>query len=272
MVPSRNSIAIGILLMGLQLKFLLSRDPCWSPWSEISGKGLESQKTYYSHTSVSGPSNWKPYPVAKYRGKCEEDSDTKRSFCNGKIIGAQHFAEAAKAAGAFNPAIDFDSPLDGDGHGSLTASIAPGNNGILVRMHGYELGRASGMAPRARIAVYKALYRLFGGFVADVVAAIEQAVHDGVDILNLSVGPNSPPATTKTTFLNHFDATLLAAAKAGVFVVQASGNGGPSPKTVLSYSPWITSVAAAVDDRRYKNHLILGNGKILSGIGLSPKF
>ncbi|KAG9134709.1 hypothetical protein Leryth_001030 [Lithospermum erythrorhizon] len=181
-------------------------------------------------------------------GKCEEDSDTKRSFCNGKIIGAQHFAEAAKAAGAFNPAIDFDSPLDGDGHGSHTASIAAGNNGIPVRMHGYEFGRASGMAPRARIAVYKALYRLFGGFKQ----------------------MKAPPATTKTTFLNHFDATLLAAAKAGVFVVQASGNGGPSPKTVLSYSPWITSVAAAVDDRRYKNHLILGNGKILSGIGLSP--
>nr|GMD25714.1 subtilisin-like protease SBT2.5 [Ipomoea batatas] len=153
---------------------------------------------------------------------------------------------------------------------SHTAAIAAGNNGIPVRMHGFEFGKASGMAPRARIAVYKALYRLFGGFIADVVAAIEQAVHDGVDILNLSVGPNNPPATTKTTFLNPFDATLLSAVKAGVFVAQAAGNGGPFPKTLLSYSPWIASVAAAVDDRRYKNHLTLGNGKLLSGIGLSP--
>ncbi|GMP36694.1 hypothetical protein CsSME_00008739 [Camellia sinensis var. sinensis] len=126
------------------------------------------------------------------------------------------------------------------------------------------------MAPRARIAVYKALYRLFGGFVSDVVAAIEQAVHDGVDIINLSVGQNTPPAATKTTFLNPFDATLLSAVKAGVFVAQAAGNGGPFPKTLLSYSPWITSVAAAIDDRRYKNHLTLGNGKILPGVGLSP--
>ncbi|KAF2317202.1 hypothetical protein GH714_016601 [Hevea brasiliensis] len=147
-----------------------------------------------------------------------------------------------------------------------TAAIAAGNNGIPVRMHGHEFGKASGMAPRARIAVYKALYRLFGGFIADVVAAIDQAVHDGVDILSLSVGPNSPPATTKTTFLNPFDATLLAAVKAGVFVAQAAGNGGPFPKTLVSYSPWITSVAAAIDDRRYKNHLTLGNGKILPGI------
>lgn len=99
----------------------------------------------------------------------------------------------------------------------------------------------------------------------------EQAVHDGVDILSLSVGPNSPPTTTKTTFLNPFDATLLGAVKAGVFVAQAAGNGGPFPKTLVSYSPWITTVAAAIDDRRYKNHLTLGNGKMLAGMGLSRK-
>ncbi|XP_044464577.1 subtilisin-like protease SBT2.5 [Mangifera indica] len=225
----------------------------------------------YPHHPSFATYNTEPYgPVPKYRGKCEVDPDTKRDFCNGKIIGAQHFAEAAIAAKAFNPAIDFASPMDGDGHGSHTAAIAAGNNGIPVRMYGHEFGKASGMAPRARIAVYKALYRLFGGFVADVVAAIDQAVHDGVDILSLSVGPNSPPATTKTTYLNPFDATLLSAVKAGVFVAQAAGNGGPFPKTLLSYSPWIMSVAAAIDDRRYKNHLNLGNGKILAGIGLSP--
>ncbi|CAA7409317.1 unnamed protein product [Spirodela intermedia] len=212
-----------------------------------------------------------PYePVPHYRGKCEVDPETKRSFCNGKIVGAQHFAAAAIAAGAFNPEIDFPSPMDGDGHGSHTAAIAAGNNGIPVRMHGHEFGKASGMAPRARIAVYKALYRLFGGFVSDVVAAIDQAVRDGVDVINLSVGPNSPPSSTRTTFLNPFDATLLSAVKAGVFVAQAVGNGGPFPKTIISFSPWIVSVAAAIDDRRYKNHLILGNGNIIPGIGLSP--
>ncbi|OVA19237.1 Peptidase S8/S53 domain [Macleaya cordata] len=232
--------------------------------------GFVDSGIYPLHPSFS-THNTAPYgPLPSYRGKCEIDPDTKRNFCNGKIIGAQHFAAAAIAAGAFNPSIDFASPLDGDGHGSHTAAIAAGNNGIPLRMHGFEFGRASGMAPRARIAVYKALYRLFGGFVADVVAAIEQAVHDGVDILNLSVGPNSPPATTRTTFLNPFDATLLSAVKAGIFVVQAGGNGGPFPKTLVSYSPWITSVAAAIDDRRYKNHLFLGNGKTLPGLGLTP--
>ena len=112
---------------------------------------------------------------------------------------------------------------------SHTAAIAAGNNGIPVRMHGHEFGKASGMAPRARwalisspflklqavlfrnsieapweshlsiaylpmtylfeivpvrIAVYKVLYRLFGGYVADVVAAIDQVWYV---ILNLFV-------------------------------------------------------------------------------------
>ncbi|KAL4205347.1 hypothetical protein AMTRI_Chr01g114170 [Amborella trichopoda] len=232
--------------------------------------GLIDSGIYPEHPSFASYNSPSYGPLPSYRGKCEIDPATKRDFCNGKIVGAQHFAKAAIAAGSFNPAIDFASPLDGDGHGSHTAAIAAGNNGIPVRMHGYEFGRASGMAPRARIAVYKAIYRLFGGFVADVVAAIDQAVQDGVDILNLSVGPNNPPATTKTTFLNPFDLALLGAVKAGVFVAQAAGNGGPFPKSMVSFSPWITSVAAAVDDRSYRNHMTLGNGKLLPGIGLAP--
>ncbi|KAJ4789598.1 Subtilisin-like protease [Rhynchospora pubera] len=232
--------------------------------------GFVDSGIYPKHPSFS-TYNTEPFgPLPRFKGKCEADPETRRSYCNGKIVGAQHFAKAAIAAGAFNPAIDFASPLDGDGHGSHTAAIAAGNNGVPVRLHGREFGKASGMAPRARIAVYKVLYRLFGGYVSDVVAAIEQAVEDGVDILNLSVGPNSPPSATRTTFLNPFDAALLSAVKAGVFVAQAAGNGGPFPKTLVSFSPWITTVAAGVDDRRYKNQLILGNGINIPGLGVSP--
>ena len=74
----------------------------------------------YPHHPSFATYNTDPYgPIPKYRGKCELDPDTKMDFCNGKIIGAQHFAKAAIAAGSFNPAIDFASPLDGDGHGRL---------------------------------------------------------------------------------------------------------------------------------------------------------
>lgn len=85
---------------------------------------------------------------------------------------------------------DYASPFDGDGHGTHTASVAAGNHGIPVIVAGHHFGNASGMAPRSHIAVYKALYKSFGGFAADVVAAIDQASQDGVDIISLSITPS----------------------------------------------------------------------------------
>ncbi|KAL2622334.1 hypothetical protein R1flu_002539 [Riccia fluitans] len=223
-----------------------------------------------THASFDGKRG-KPYgPISTYVGNCEVHSSFPAGSCNGKIIGAQHFAESAKSEGAFNSTIDFDSPLDGDGHGTHTSSIAAGNYNVPVIVNGVFYGNASGMAPRARVAVYKALYRLFGGFNADVIAAIDKAVQDGVDILNLSLGPNSPPADTTITFLSVFDLACLAAVKSGVLVIQAAGNGGPYPQTTLSFSPWITTVGAGLDDRSYPNFLDLGNDLRLPGQGLAP--
>ena len=91
---------------------------------------------------------------------------------------------------------------------------------------------------------------------------------DGVDILTLSVGPDKPPEDT-LTFLSMFDIALLFARKAGVFVVQAAGNKGPAPSTVVSFSPWTMGVGASTTDRRYPADLLLGNGQILDGVGLS---
>ena len=93
-----------------------------------------------------------------------------------------------------------------------------------------------------------------------------------MDILNPSVGPKSPPTTTKTAFLNPFDVALLSAVKAGVFVAEAAGNGGSFLKSLLYYSLRIATITVAIDDRRYKNHLTRRNRKILHGIDLSRKF
>ncbi|KAL3680531.1 hypothetical protein R1sor_023487 [Riccia sorocarpa] len=211
----------------------------------------------------------RPYGyLSKFKGICEEAPEFPKGSCNGKIIGARHFAAAAIAGGDFNATRDYASPYDADGHGSHTAATAAGNHGIPVNVKGYMYGYASGMAPRARIAVYKALYP-FGGYISDVVAAVDQAVQDGVDILSLSLGPTSAP-TGVSTFLNVFDVELLFAVKAGVFVAQAAGNSGPAQTSILSFSPWITSVAASITDRSYSNSLKLGNNFTVSGVGLSP--
>ncbi|KAE9602055.1 putative tripeptidyl-peptidase II [Lupinus albus] len=205
--------------------------------------------------------------LSHFVGACETGPHFPLSSCNGKIVSARYFSAGAEAVATLNASLDFLSPFDADGHGSHVASIAAGNAGVPVVVNDYYYGRASGMAPRARIAVYKAIYPSVGT-LADVIAAIDQAVLDGVDILTLSIGPDDPPQDT-LTFLSIFDISLLYAQKAGVLVVQAAGNKGPAPSTVVSYSPWTIGVAACTTDRRYSASLLLGNGTILDGVGLS---
>ncbi|KAK4793891.1 hypothetical protein SAY86_011885 [Trapa natans] len=223
-----------------------------------------------THPSFSDHISGSPYLIpAHYSGVCEVTSDFPPGSCNRKLVGARHFAASAITRGIFNSSKDYASPLDGDGHGTHTASIAAGNHGIPVVVAGHQFGNASGMAPRAQISVYKALYKGFGGFAADVVAAIDQAAQDGVDVLSLSITPNRRPPGI-ATFFNPIDMALLAAVKAGIFVVQAAGNTGPSPKSISSFSPWIFTVGAATQDRVYRNSITLGNNVSIPGVGLAP--
>ncbi|XP_022954879.1 subtilisin-like protease SBT2.4 [Cucurbita moschata] len=202
---------------------------------------------------------------------CEKGRFFPLSSCNGKIVGARFFSEGARAVAKLNSSVDFLSPFDAEGHGSHVASIAAGNGGVPVYVNGFFYGFASGMAPRARIAVYKAVYPTMST-LTDVVSAIDQAVIDGVDILALSVGPNEPPEEG-LTFLSIYDIAILSATRAGILVVQAVGNNGPAPATVVSYSPWSVGVAASGTDRVYPASLLLGNGQKVGGVGLSgPTF
>ncbi|VVA93709.1 unnamed protein product [Arabis nemorensis] len=202
-----------------------------------------------------------------FSGHCEVGPLFPAGSCNGKIISARFFSAGARASVALNASLDILSPFDASGHGSHVASIAAGNAGVPVIVDGFFYGRASGMAPRARIAVYKAIYPSIGTLV-DVIAAIDQAIMDGVDVLTLSVGPDEPPID-KPTVLGIFDLAMLSARKAGVFVVQAAGNHGPSPSSVLSYSPWVVGAAAGSTDRSYPASLILDGGETVQGVGLS---
>ncbi|CAN6455306.1 unnamed protein product [Victoria cruziana] len=198
-----------------------------------------------THPSFADGSFSKLYPVPlHFSGICEVTKDFPSGSCNQKLIGARHFAASAISRGMFNTTEIHASPFDGDGHGTHTASIAAGNHGIPVIVARNHFGDASGMAPHAQIAVYKALYKNFGGFAADVVAAIDQAAQDGVDIISLSITPNRRPPG-------------------------AAGNTGPSFKSISSFSPWIFTVGAAAHDRTYSNSVVIGNGVIIPGLGLA---
>ncbi|CAL5033390.1 unnamed protein product [Urochloa decumbens] len=167
-------------------------------------------------------------------GVCSVGSMFPPGSCNGKIVAARYFAGGATAVLPLDPSRDL-SPFDAEGHG--------------------------------RLAVYKAVYPT-GGTMADLIAAIDQATEDKVDVLVLSIGPDERPAS-KVTFLSMLDVALLSARRAGVFVAQAAGNRGPAESSVISYSPWVTTVAASTTGRSYTSGLVLGDGRHIPELGLS---
>ncbi|KAL2620970.1 hypothetical protein R1flu_001175 [Riccia fluitans] len=205
-------------------------------------------------------------PLKSWKGKCLVAESFPDGSCNHKIVGAQYFAKGIIAANLFNATYDFDSPFDGDGHGTHTSSIAAGNSGVPVIVHGNNYGYASGVAPRARLAVYKVIYR-DGGFLSDVLAGIDQAVQDGVHVLSVSLGSTS--GTYGVPALSIFDLSLLFAVKAGVVVVHAAGNNGPYPLSMNSFGPWMISVASGLSDRSYPNPVIFKGVGIFPGAGFS---
>lgn len=116
----------------------------------------------------------------------------------------------------------------------------------------------------ARIAAYKACFSL-GCSGSDILAAVDQAVRDGVDVLSLSLGGSSGPYHSDNMAIASFGAV-----KNGVFVSCSAGNSGPSSSTVANVAPWIMTVGASYLDRSFPTTVKLGNGQILRGSSLYP--
>ena len=199
----------------------------------------------------------------KFHGTCDTSGESPVT-CNNKVIGAR-FYNAAGLASA-NPG-EFTSPRDYDGHGSHTASTAAGDpvEGII---NGVDVGPLEGMAPAARLSIYKVLYEnaantTASGSTADIIAAINQAVNDGVDVINYSIGDNVDSfGSVELAFLN--------AAAAGVFVSAAAGNAGPGASTIDNALPWETTDAAGTFDQSFPKTVTLGDGETFTGIGRGP--
>ena len=174
-----------------------------------------------------------------FHGACQAGAGWTPDTCNRKIEAARWFVDGF-GTGNLSGAASL-SPRDESGHGTQVASIAAGNTGVSVQSSGEPMGTFSGIAPQARLAVYKACWTApdpdaDGCATADLVAAVDQAVQDGVDVLNVSV---SGPASLDTV-----ERALLGAAEADVVVVGAAGNTGRSAYAAHA-SPWVTSVGAA---------------------------
>lgn len=166
-----------------------------------------------------------------------------QDYTNGKIIVARSFHQY------FPNSQPNTTPADEMGHGTSVATIAAGEPVISPQ------GLIQGVAPKAFIGNYK----VFGSSelngsttTAAIIAALDSAVRDGMDVVNMSLGgPAADPATDPE------QQAVANAVSAGVVVVVAAGNTGPGVGTAEApgTSPQAITVGA------------IGNGKTLgSGV------
>ena len=206
--------------------------------------------------------------IPGWHGKCTPGEQFSASDCNQKLIGARYYNAGWGGDAGIRVQVpwEFLSPRDYGGHGTHTASTAGGNANVPTTGDAAILGPVSGIAPRARIAAYKVCWASVAGgscFGSDSVAAIDQAVADGVDVLNFSV------SGTTSNFLDPVEVAFLFAADAGIFVATSAGNSGPTAATVAHPGPWLTTVAAGTHNRDGKGSVTLGNGATYFGASIA---
>ena len=176
--------------------------------------------------------------------------------CNDKLVGAHVFLDSYLANVGAAPgeycatSAGPCSARDSEGHGTHTASTAAGGPVAHAPVLGVDRGPVSGIAPGASIIAYRICLEQ-GCFTSDSVAAIQQAIKDGVNVINFSIsgGANAYTDPVELAFL---DATA-----AGISVNASAGNSGPGAGTADHAGPWVTTVGASTSDRAFQSTLTL---------------
>ncbi|XP_029149915.1 subtilisin-like protease SBT4.8 isoform X1 [Arachis hypogaea] len=181
----------------------------------------------------------------KWKGACKGGKNFR---CNNKIIGARYYLK------------DQPSARDIIGHGTHTASVAAGNKVVGASFNGIAEGVARGGVPSARIAAYNVCNEEQGCRPDAILAAFDDAIADGVDLITISIGQPAQMTFDKDTIaIGSFHAM-----KKGILTINSTGNDGPNNAT-SSVSPWLFTVAATTMDRRNIDNVLLGNGLMPSG-------
>jgi len=200
-------------------------------------------------------------PRAGFLGFCA----TSAGACNNKLIGIYDFVSSTDGRSS--------NAGDPSGHGTHVASIAAGNP-VNTTFGGIPL-TLTGVAPRANLISYRGCGSTADssgcGGSAPLLASINQAIADRVDVINYSIGgdPNDPFASTGGG-INTDEEAFLAAREAGIVVAVAAGNDGPNPGTLSSpaNAPWVMAVANVTHDRSGPGDRLVAS----SGRGPVPSF
>ena len=189
-----NNVKGENVIIGMVDGGITPENPSFSDKVDANGKPIPS---HLAGTLVYDPiTNFRPW-----NGACQTGPGFPASACNNKLIGARAYHAGFDAAGLVRQPVEFDSPRDADGHGTHTTSTSGGNSGVTAVLSGQPAGITSGIAPRARVAAYKVCWLYVGSdlatcFPSDSMAAIDDAVADGVDVINFSI------SGTRTNYLD----------------------------------------------------------------------
>ncbi|WP_428617121.1 S8 family serine peptidase, partial [Shewanella sp.] len=207
-----------------------------------------------------------PFGADNGVGDCVDSPE----LCNNKLVGVHSYPEITDVYGA--PEFQTTSrpvmirPANGEdynGHGSHTASTAAGNtlqdtplqtfsgeatsDGIDVP---FNFPQTSGVAPRAHLISYQVCWPGGAGDPyagcpeSAILSAFEDAIADGVDAINFSIG-----GAESLPWADPMELAFLAAREAGISVAAAAGNNGAFWSSDHS-SPWVTTVGASTHDRQ----------------------
>lgn len=233
---------------------------CQTSWAEGSWLGF-----LLCRSVLKNPPTTSTYdPPAGFNGICQEGENFPATSCNNKLIGARFYSEGFLARHELDSG-EYLSARDVDGHGTHIATTIAGNV-VTASLFGTRIGEIGGIAPRARIAVYKACWLEPGNSRAtctstDLARAIDDAVADGVDIINYSIGSLETDLTAPEGI------ALLNALDADVLSVVAAGNNGPANFTLGTpgSAPWVATVGASSQaGTRYEHAIEISSANFVS--------
>ncbi|OMP03783.1 hypothetical protein COLO4_10206 [Corchorus olitorius] len=203
----------------------------------------------------------------KWRGICQQGQSFRATNCNRKLIGARYFIKGhhvSSESPSANMIQEYISPRDSSGHGTHTSSTAGGVPVPMASVLGNGAGVARGMAPGAHIAVYKVCW-FNGCYSSDILAAMDVAIADGVDVLSLSLGGFPLPLFDDSIAIGSYRAV-----EHGISVICAAGNNGPIQSSVANIAPWINTIGASTLDRKFPAIVRTGNGEFIYGESMYP--